>query len=291
MKKIIVFTGAGISAESGIKTFRDSDGLWEEFKIEDVATWKGWVKDRSKVIDFYNTYRRRLKDIQPNDAHKALAKLEEKYEVIVITQNVDDLHERGGSSNIIHLHGELTKARSTMDPNLVYDIGYEDIKIGDKCDRGSQLRPHIVWFGESVPMMDKAAEVIFGADIIIVIGTSLLVYPASGLVEATSPDAKIYYIDPKAINNSDRKIELIKEKAGIAVPKLVDELLKKKYIKMKIDRATFMMIITFIIWLFFAIFGFINIYKYHPLSSAILYVSGLSVVAYLLYRIIKLGPN
>jgi NAD-dependent deacetylase len=226
MKKIVVFTGAGISAESGIKTFRDSNGLWEEFKIEDVATWKGWNKDRSKVIDFYNSCRRQLKNVQPNDAHKALAKLEEKYKVVVITQNVDDLHERGGSTNILHLHGELTKARSTMDPSLVYDIGYEDIKIGDKCDRGSQLRPHIVWFGEAVPMMEVASNMISDADIIIVVGTSMQVYPAANLIEYVSSNAEIYFIDPNAINNLNRKIKTIREKAGIAVPELVNVLLK-----------------------------------------------------------------
>jgi len=225
-KKIVVLTGAGVSAESGISTFRDSNGLWEEHKIEDVATFKGWMKDKDLVLKFYNTRRTQLGTVKPNDAHLAIAKLEEGYDVIVVTQNVDDLHERAGSSKIIHLHGELTKARSTVNPSLVYDIGYKEIHRGDMCEKGSQLRPHIVWFGENVPMMDEAYEIVMGADIVIIIGTSMQVYPAAGLVEVTKPGAKVYFIDPKASGDVGSEVEIIREKAGTAVPRLVEELLK-----------------------------------------------------------------
>lgn len=225
-KKIAVLTGAGVSAESGISTFRDSGGLWEEHKIDDVATFKGWTKDRDLVLKFYNTRRTQLSTVKPNDAHFAIAKLEDGYDVTVVTQNVDDLHERAGSSNIIHLHGELTKARSTVNPSLVYDIGYKEIQRGDMCEKGSQLRPHIVWFGEDVPMMDKAYEVVFDADIVIIIGTSMRVYPAAGLVGVTSPGTKVYFIDPNASGDVGFEVEIIKEKAGTAVPRLVEELLK-----------------------------------------------------------------
>jgi NAD-dependent deacetylase len=197
-KKIVVLTGAGISAESGISTFRDSDGLWENHRIEDVATPQAWHRDRALVLEFYNQRRAQLLQCVPNEAHKGLAKLEEQYDVTIITQNVDDLHERGGSTNIIHLHGELLKARSTADESLIYDWR-KDIAEGDKCGKGSQLRPHIVWFGEAVPMIEKASLVMQSADMVIVVGTSLLVYPAAGLLHYAPAHAGKYIIDPKPV--------------------------------------------------------------------------------------------
>lgn len=198
-KKIAVLTGAGISAESGIKTFRDSDGLWENHRIEDVASPEGWYRDKELVLDFYNQRRRQLLQCLPNAAHYALAALEDKYEVTIITQNVDDLHERGGSSNIIHLHGELLKARSTANEHLVYDW-QKDITQEDKCEKGSQLRPHIVWFGEAVPLIEKAAAIVQQCDIFIVVGTSLLVYPAAGLINYTQYDIPKWLIDTKEVS-------------------------------------------------------------------------------------------
>lgn len=227
MKTVVVLTGAGISAESGIKTFRDSDGLWEEHRIEDVATYDAWVRNPRLVLEFYNQRRRQLEQVQPNAAHIALAKLEKKYDVRIITQNVDNLHERAGSTNILHLHGELTKARSTLDESLVYDIGYKDILPGDTCKKGSQLRPHIVWFGEAVPNIMPAATLAQHADILLVIGTSLVVYPAAGLVNYAPSSVPKYYIDPNAANTRYfNNLTVIKEKAGIAVPELVEKLLK-----------------------------------------------------------------
>ncbi len=226
MKTIVVLTGAGISAESGIKTFRDSDGLWEEHRIEDVATYDAWIKNQNLVLEFYNQRRRQLATVQPNAAHIALAKLEAKYQVYIITQNVDNLHERGGSSNVLHLHGELTKARSTCDEDLVYDIGYKDILPGDKCKNGSQLRPHIVWFGEAVPLIMDAATLVKKADILMVIGTSLVVYPAAGLINYAPSHIPKYYIDPNASNSSCfTNLTVIKAKAGDGVPGLVERLM------------------------------------------------------------------
>lgn len=228
MKTIVVLTGAGISAESGIKTFRDSDGLWEEYKIEDVATYDAWVKNRKLVLEFYNQRRRQLEKAQPNPAHYALVKLQQKYNVHIITQNVDNLHERAGSKNILHLHGELTKVRSSVDETLVYDIGYNDLKEGDLCEKGSQLRPHIVWFGEAVPLITDAIALTRQADIFIVIGTSLLVYPAAGLIDYAPANIPKYYVDPNAANVSYcRNLTIIKEKAGTGVPQLVEKLLNE----------------------------------------------------------------
>jgi NAD-dependent deacetylase len=208
-KKIVVFTGAGISAESGISTFRDcKDGLWENFKIEDVATPEGWRKDRAKVLEFYNARRRELPNVEPNDAHLVLATLEEEYDVTIVTQNVDDLHERGGSSNILHLHGELTKARSSyLNGNPItdrlgmtckpLDIGYNDINIGDKCEEyGAQLRPHIVWFGEYPFGVLKANEAFKNADLIIIVGTSMSIGYTMSFFGACKRETPIYYIDP-----------------------------------------------------------------------------------------------
>ena len=196
MKKIVVLSGAGISAESGIKTFRDADGLWEGHDVMEVATPQGWMANRALVLKFYNDRRRQLFEVEANDAHKIIASLESCFQIDVITQNVDDLHERAGSTQVLHLHGELKKSRSTINSSLVYEC-LTDIKEGDLCEEGSQLRPHIVWFGENVPLLEIAAAKVSSADIVIVIGTSMQVYPAAGLVGYAKKDALIYYIDPK----------------------------------------------------------------------------------------------
>ncbi len=223
MKKIAILTGAGISAESGIKTFRDADGLWEGHDVMEVATPQGWKKNMELVLDFYNQRRRQVQHVKPNSAHQALAALEENFNVTIITQNVDDLHERAGSSTVIHLHGELLKARSTFDPALIFDWK-EDIKLGDFCEHHHQLRPHIVWFGEAVPMLDKAAEIVAQADILLVIGTSMQVYPAAGLVDYKKVDTPLYFIDPNPSIQPDSisNMKIIAKKASIGVPIAVD---------------------------------------------------------------------
>lgn len=223
MKKIAVLTGAGISAESGIKTFRDADGLWEGHDVMTVATPEGWNNDMELVLDFYNQRRRQLSEVRPNSAHLALSALEKRFEVSIITQNVDDLHERAGSRNVIHLHGELLKARSTVDPNLIFDWK-EDIKLGDLCQHQHQIRPHIVWFGEAVPLLEKAADIVAEADIIMVIGTSMQVYPAAGLVDYKKVGTPLYFIDPKPsiTKNAIPDLKIIAEKASIGVPIAVD---------------------------------------------------------------------
>ena len=227
-QKIAILTGAGISAESGIKTFRDSDGLWENHRIEDVASPEGWHRNKELVLDFYNQRRRQLLQCQPNAAHYALAALEDKYDVTIVTQNVDDLHERGGSTNIIHLHGELLKARSTADEHLVYDW-QKDITLNDKCTKGSQLRPHIVWFGEAVPLIETAAKVVQQADIFIVIGTSLLVYPAAGLINYTGYDTPKWLIDLNSVQApSVPNLRVVNKKATEGVTELVAHLLNEK---------------------------------------------------------------
>ena len=227
-KKIVVLTGAGISAESGISTFRDSGGLWEKYDIMEVATYEAWLNNMELVIDFYNQRRKQLHEVEPNAGHYALVKLEEKYDVHIITQNVDDLHERAGSSKVLHLHGELKKVRSSVDESIVYDLKGWELKKGDTCEKGSQLRPHIVWFGEPVPMIPKAAEICSTADICIIIGTSLNVYPAAGLVNYVKPGTPIFLIDPGEVQASHVPgVKLIKEKAGTGTPKLVEELMKK----------------------------------------------------------------
>lgn len=227
-KKIVVLTGAGISAESGLRTFRDSNGLWEEYNIEDVASYSGWIRNPKLVMEFYNKRRSQLNNVKPNEAHIALARLESKYEVHIITQNVDDLHERGGSTNITHLHGELTKVRSVKYPELVYSIGYRDINIGDYCEKGEQLRPHIVWFGESVPLMEFASKVVEEANYLLIIGTSMQVYPAAGLIHYAPDECRIFLIDPNADYDYHHvNMEIIKETAGNAVPRIVQELLEQ----------------------------------------------------------------
>ncbi|MDO9261351.1 MAG: NAD-dependent deacylase [Flavobacteriaceae bacterium] len=226
MKKIVVLTGAGISAESGLKTFRDADGLWEGHDIYEVATPEGWHKNQQLVLDFYNQRRQQLFQVQPNEAHMSLALLEKKYSVTIITQNVDDLHERAGNSNIIHLHGELLKSRSSVDENLIYECK-SDINLGDLCDKKTQLRPHIVWFGEMVPLIPKAIEAITKADVVLIIGTSMQVYPAASLIMYAQKSIPKYFIDPKpAVNKSEyQNLEVIAEKASIGVPALVKQLL------------------------------------------------------------------
>lgn len=196
MKKIVVLTGAGISAESGIKTFRDADGLWEGHDIHDVATPDAWHRNPKLVLEFYNQRRKQLLTVEPNKAHQLLAELEQKYDVTIITQNVDDLHERGKSSKVVHLHGELRKVRSTIDESLVYDWD-KDLVLGDLCAKNSQLRPHIVWFGEAVPNLSIAEEITSEADILIIIGTSMQVYPAANLIYSCRENTPIYFIDPK----------------------------------------------------------------------------------------------
>lgn len=225
-KKVVVLTGAGISAESGIKTFRDADGLWEGHDIMEVASPQGFAKNPSLVLDFYNQRRKQLLEVQPNKAHFNLVNLEANFNVEVITQNVDDLHERAGSNNVIHLHGELLKARSKMDKNNIFDWK-KDINLGDKTNDGSQIRPHIVWFGEDVPMIEKAVEIVETADILVIIGTSMQVYPAAGLVNYIKPNTPIYFIDPKpSVNkNAFNNLTIIEDVASLGTQKLL-ELLK-----------------------------------------------------------------
>jgi NAD-dependent deacetylase len=226
-KRIVVLSGAGISAESGIKTFRDSDGLWENYRIEDVATYDAWLRNRTLVLDFYNQRRRQLLACVPNEAHFQLVRLEEKYDVHIVTQNVDDLHERAGSANVLHLHGELLKVRSTKDETIVYDWK-SDMKEGDVCALGSQLRPHIVWFGEQVPMLERAAEIVAKADILIVVGTSLVVYPAAGLVHYTDFAVPKYVVDPgRPSMAAVQNVTYIEEKATTGISRLVKELLEE----------------------------------------------------------------
>ena len=226
MKKIVVLTGAGMSAESGLKTFRDSDGLWESHNVYDVATPEAWERDPEMVLKFYNDRRKQVRVAEPNKAHVSLGKLEQKYNVSIITQNIDDLHERAGSTHVIHLHGEVNKARSSVDSGLVYELEHWEMKMGDTCEKGSQLRPHIVWFGEAVPMIEKAIPIVEMADVVMVIGTSLSVYPAAGLLNYATSSSQRYYIDPKGFEgNNHHPFEIIKETAGVGVPRLVNELL------------------------------------------------------------------
>jgi len=226
MKRIVVLTGAGISAESGIQTFRDGDGLWNKYRFEDLASPNAWARDPELVQEFYNWRRKIVFEAEPNEGHKGLMRLEEKYDVQIITQNVDDLHERAGSSNILHLHGEIKKARSTADPSLVYELDQWELKMGDNCEKGSQLRPHIVWFGESVPMIEPASEIASTADIFLVVGTSMVVYPAASLIIYARQDTPKYYVDPKAFQVSGvTNLEVIKKTAGEGVPELVDKLM------------------------------------------------------------------
>jgi len=229
MKHLVVFSGAGMSAESGLKTFRDNGGLWENHRVEEVATPEAWEQNKELVLRFYNMRRTQLFKSEPNNAHKILAQLENKYHISVITQNIDDLHERAGSKNVIHLHGELKKAQSEKFPELVYDWEKEEIEIGDLCERGFQLRPNVVWFGEAVPKMIVAEEVANTADILIVIGTSLNVYPAAGLIHSVPSNCKKFLIDPKADEmHLDTNWTLIASGAEHGMQILYDQLAKDK---------------------------------------------------------------
>ena len=233
-KKIVVLTGAGVSAESGITTFRDSDGLWENYRVEDVASIEGWYRNPQTVLDFYNARRAQLQTVRPNEAHRAIAALEDSYDVTVVTQNVDNLHERAGSTRIIHLHGELTKVRpenccNDMDgfsEETVFDIGSDEIHMGDKAPNGAQLRPHIVWFGEAVPKIELAIDAVEAADVLLIVGTSLQVYPAAGLYRYARHGIPIYIIDPKDVPARDARVTHIKDVAtkGMEVfKKLLEE--------------------------------------------------------------------
>ncbi|MCC2545186.1 NAD-dependent deacylase [Hymenobacter sp. BT175] len=227
-KKIVVLTGAGISAESGLATFRGADGLWEGHRVEDVASPEGWARDPALVLEFYNQRRAAARAARPNAGHQALVELEAEYEVVIITQNVDDLHERAGSSRVIHLHGKLMEARSTRDEQLVYPLTGNRIDLGDQCEKGHQLRPNIVWFGEAVPLMERAIEETATADALLVVGTSLQVYPAANLVHYTPTGCPTYIIDPQQPPLSRRpNLHFITAPATVGVPQVVAELLAK----------------------------------------------------------------
>jgi NAD-dependent deacetylase len=225
LKRVVVLTGAGISAESGLKTFRDSDGLWEGYNIEDVATPEAWERDPALVQDFYNQRRKSVLAAEPNAAHYALSKLEEQYDVTIITQNIDDLHERAGSTNVVHLHGIITHSQSSIKANLTYPIDGWELKMGETCELGSQLRAHVVWFGEAVPMIETAAQLCSKAELFILVGTSLAVYPAAGLINYVPRDVTRYIIDPNIPTAANRRIVEMPYKATIGVPMLIDELL------------------------------------------------------------------
>ncbi|MEX2591165.1 MAG: NAD-dependent deacylase [Anditalea sp.] len=230
MRKLVVLTGAGISAESGIQTFRDSNGLWEGHEVMEVASPEGWRKNEELVLDFYNQRRRACLDAKPNAAHLGLAALEKHFDVTIVTQNVDNLHEKAGSNQVIHLHGELFKCQSTLDGSLIYEMDHWKIKFGDKCEKGSQLRPFIVWFGEAVPMMEPAIEATMQADIFAVIGTSLLVYPAAGLIQYTPAGIPKYIIDVKVpelgfLENMTK----IESTASAGVKQMMEELLSNDF--------------------------------------------------------------
>lgn len=234
-QKIAVLTGAGVSAESGISTFRDANGLWDNYNVEDVATIEGWNRNPALVLDFYNQRRRQLATVKPNAAHLAIASLEDNYDVTVITQNIDNLHERAGSTRIIHLHGELTKVRpenrynerNGFSEDMVFDIGYGDINLGDTSVDGIQLRPHIVWFGEAVPKIEQAIDVVEAADILLIVGTSLQVYPAAGLYAYAKASTPIYIIDPKDVPVRDGRITHIKSVATVGMEKFIEIISKK----------------------------------------------------------------
>lgn len=216
-QKLVVLTGAGISAESGLKTFRDSDGLWEGYNIEEVATPEAWHQNPTLVQQFYNEKRKAVLEAEPNRAHILLAEMEKHFDVHIITQNIDNLHEKAGTKNILHLHGEIVKSRSTGNYNDIYPIEGWELKMGDLCTSGYQLRPHIVWFGESVPMMEPASKIVSEADIFVIIGTSLQVYPAATLVNYTKPETPIYIIDPKQVTVNNKRVNVIQEKAVAGV--------------------------------------------------------------------------
>jgi len=225
-RKLVFLTGAGVSQESGIQTFRDSGGLWENYDIMDVATPEAWQRNQELVLWFYNERRKQLREAKPNAGHIGIAALENDFDVNIITQNVDDLHERAGSKKVLHLHGELNKARSTVNPDLIYTLDHWELKIGDKCVEGSQLRPHIVWFGEPVPAMTEALPIVQEADIFVVAGTSLEVYPAASLIHYTKPGIPIFVIDPVRPKIQLKNVEYIQEKAGKGIEILMEKLEK-----------------------------------------------------------------
>ena len=228
MQKIVVLTGAGISAESGLKTFRDSGGLWEGYDVMEVATPQAWAANRALVLDFYNQRRKQAMGAKPNRGHYALAELEKHFEVNIITQNVDSLHEKAGSTNVLHLHGELFKVRSSLDQNLIYDLEGWELKEGNTCEKGSQLRPHIVWFGEAVPMMEPAIEETIKADLFIVAGTSLVVYPAASLLDFVRPEVPKFIVDPKIPQvNKSENMYFFEEPASTGLPKVKDTLINE----------------------------------------------------------------
>ena len=225
MKRLVVLTGAGISAESGLATFRDSGGLWEGYNVMEVATPQAWANNPSLVLDFYNMRRKDALKAQPNQAHSLLAKLETHFDVQIITQNVDNLHERAGSTHVMHLHGELIKAQSTKDPRRIYPILGTELNIGDTCELGAQLRPHIVWFGEEVPKFIDAIQIVQKADVLAIIGTSMVVYPAAGLINYAPSSTPIYVIDPGTPEFNNSKVHFINEKATTGTQKLWDKIL------------------------------------------------------------------
>lgn len=228
MQKVVVLTGAGVSQESGIPTFRDANGLWEGYRVEDVASPEGWQRNPEVVLDFYNQRRKNAREVKPNRGHEIIAELQDHFDVMVITQNVDDLHERAGSRHVIHLHGSLFESRSTLDESLVYPITGWELKMGDKCEKGSQLRPNIVWFGEMVPLIEVAARHAREADIFLVVGTSMLVYPAAGLIDYVPYDAIKYVVDPNIPSISHVPgIKIFQEKASIGMEKVKRELLNR----------------------------------------------------------------
>ena len=229
MKRLVVFTGAGVSADSGIATFRDSDGLWANYRIEEVCTPEALARDRAKVVEFYNLRRRETLSKEPNAAHHAIAELERYFDVQVVTQNVDNLHERAGSTRVTHLHGELTKLRSTANPDLIYPIEGWEQKLDARAEDGSYLRPHIVFFGEAVPMFDRATRIVAKADILVVVGTSLAVYPAASLVHYVDRNVPIYLVDPgqpdvRLIRNP---LTHIRERAAVGMPELLEKLIRE----------------------------------------------------------------
>ena len=228
MQKLVVLSGAGVSAESGLKTFRDSDGLWEEYDVMEVASPEAWNANPTLVLDFYNKRREQVLNAQPNSAHVDIAGLDKKYDVTVITQNIDDLHERSGSKNVLHLHGQITQSRSSVHEDLIYELNGGQIKIGDLCESGAQLRPNIVWFGEAVPNISIAQEIVSQADILLIVGTSLNVYPAAGLIHCADFRVKKFLVDPKYVHLTDiENLEVIKEKATVGVPQAIQSLINQ----------------------------------------------------------------
>lgn len=227
-QKLVVLTGAGMSAESGIAVFRGAGGLWEGFAIEEVASPEGWASNPKVVLDFYNQRRKQIMSAEPHRGHHVLAEMESDYDVQIITQNIDNLHERAGSSKVLHLHGEIMKARSTRDPRLVYELDHWEIKWGDCCESGAQLRPHIVWFGEAVPMIEPAIELVQQADLVAIVGTSMLVYPAAGLIDFARSDAQIFCVDPEIPHLPKRQppVVEIEKGAGEGLELLRDTLYK-----------------------------------------------------------------